>query len=199
MFYKIALVVCRFILAFAFRIKAVGNENVPLEGGCILALNHRSYLDPVLAALTCKRKARFMAKSELFNNKLFGKLITSLGAFPVQRGKGDIGAIKSTLSMLKEEQLVLMFPEGKRVLSEDDEKITRAKPGAVMIAARAKVPIQPAYISGKVGFMQKLTVTYGEPIYLDEYYDKKLTVEELQEISDKMMKTIRSLKVKKEK
>lgn len=195
MFYKIAVAFCRICLLFAFRIKAVGQDNIPKEGGCILALNHKSNLDPVIAAVTCKRKPGFMAKAELFENKFFGALIKSLGAFPVQRGKGDIGAIKCALSMLKEESMILMFPEGKRVKKPEDEKFTKAKPGAVMIAIRARVPIQPAYISGKYSFMKKITVKYGEPIYFDEYYDKKLTVEELQNITDEVMKNIRSLKV----
>ena len=91
--------------------------------------------------------------------------------------------------------MVLMFPEGKRVKKIEDEKYTRAKPGAVMIAIRAKVPIQPAYISGKYGFMKRITVNYGEPIFLEEYYDKKLSIDELQEITDDVMKKIRGLRV----
>ncbi len=195
MFYKIVVFFCKICFLFVFRIKTLGRENILHKGGCIVAYNHRSNLDPVLAALTCSRNLGFMAKAELFKNKIFGFLIKSLGAFPVQRGKGDIGAIKSALAMLKDEKMVLMFPEGRRVKSLEDEKFTKAKPGAVMIAIRAKVPIQPAYISGKYSFMKKITVHYGEPIYFNEYYDKKLTVEELQEITDEVMKKIRSLRV----
>ena len=68
MFYKIAVAFCRICLLFAFRIKAVGQDNIPKEGGCILALNHKSNLDPVIAAVTSKRKPGFMAKAELFEN-----------------------------------------------------------------------------------------------------------------------------------
>ncbi len=133
-----------------------------------------------------------MAKSELFRNKLFGGLIKSLGAFPVHRDTGDIGAIKSALSKLGAGEMVLMFPEGRRVT---DEKSAKAKPGAVMLAVRAQVPIQPAYISGKIGFMRKITITYGKPIYYTEHYGEKLSVEQLQSLSDEMMQTIRGLKV----
>lgn len=75
MFYNFSKVVVRVILFFAFRIKAVGRENVPAEGPAILAMNHRSNFDPVMAALTCPRQLRFMAKSELFEPKVFGSLI----------------------------------------------------------------------------------------------------------------------------
>lgn len=194
MFYKIATAICKFCLFFVYRVKCVGKENIPKEGGCILALNHRSNLDVVLMGMTCPRQIKFMAKSELFKNKLFGGLIKSLGAFPVHRDKGDIGAIKSALSKLADGETVLMFPEGRRV---KDEKTAKAKPGAVMLAVRAQVPILPAYISGKIGFWQKITVTYGKPIYFTEYYGTKPNVETLQELSDEMMATIRSLKVTK--
>ncbi len=194
MFYKIAKAVLRFIMFFVFRIKIVGKENIPLEGGVMLASNHKSCWDPVLLALASPRKMRFMGKSELFKNKLFACLITSLGAFPVHRGKGDIGAVKSALTILKNDEMMLIFPEGKRV---KDESKAEAKPGAVMLAARAKVPIVPAYISGTYHWMSKITVTFGSPIYYDELYDKKTVMQELQEYSDVLLKTMRSYKVEK--
>lgn len=192
MFYKMAKAVLRFILLFIFRIKVVGAENVPAEGGVMLASNHKSNWDPVMLALASPRKMRFMGKAELFKNKFFAKIITSLGAFPVHRGKGDIGAIKSALTILKNEEMMLIFPEGKRV---KDEEAAEAKPGAVMLAARAGVPIVPAYISGKYRWMSKITVTFGEPIYYDELYGTKPVVHELQEYSDVLMKIIRSYKI----
>lgn len=195
MFYKIAKAILRFFMLFVFRIEFKGRENMPKEGGVILASNHRSYWDPVMLALASPRKLRFMAKSELFKNKLFGGLITSLGAFPVQRGKGDIGAVKSALTILKNDGVMLIFPEGKR--SKDDT--AEAKPGAVMLAIRAKTPIVPAYISGKYGWFSKVTVTFGEPFYYEDYYDKKTVVSELQALSDDLMKTMRSFKITKKK
>lgn len=192
MFYKIAKAVLRFILFFVFRIKIEGRENIPIEGGVLLAVNHKSNWDPVIASLGCKRKLRFMAKYELFKNKLFGALITLLGAFPIHRGKGDIGAIKGALTILKNNEAMLIFPEGGRV---HDESLAEAKPGAVMLAIRAKVPIVPAYISGKYHWMSKITIRFGEPIYYDAYYDEKTVVEELQTLSDKLLKTMRALKV----
>lgn len=195
MFDKFATVVCRVLLFFALRIKAVGKENIPKEGGCLLVLNHRTNIDVIIAGITCPRKIRFMAKSELFKNKAFGKLITALGAFPVHRGKGDIGAIKSALEKLKNGEMVAIFPEGKRLMSLDEEKTVRAKPGAVMIAVKARCPIIPAYISGKFGFMRKITISYGKPIYYTEYYNEKQSVDTLQELSDEMMKRVRALRV----
>ncbi len=195
MFYSVALWFCRLVLFFKFRIKATGRENIPLEGGCILALNHRSNYDVIIAGTTCPRQLSYMAKAELFKNKFFSKLIKACGAFPVNRGRGDIGAIKSALEKLRNNEMVLMFPEGKRVMNIEDEKSTRAKPGAVMLALKAQIPIVPAYISGKFGFMKKLTISYGKPIYYKEYAGEKQSIDTLQELTDQMMESVRGLRV----
>ena len=92
---------------------------MPAEGPAILAMNHRSNFDPVMAALTCPRQLRFMAKSELFEPKVFGSLIRKLGAFPVHRGKGDLAAIKAAFNIFKAGEVMLMFPEGGRVKRKD--------------------------------------------------------------------------------
>ncbi len=190
MFYKFAGVLLKFVFLFIFRIKINGKNNIINEGGAILAVNHKSNWDPVVVALTCPRKLAFMAKSELFKNKLFGGLIKKLGAFPVHRGKGDISAIKTALTILKQQNIMIMFPEGKRV--RDNEKVV-PKPGVAMISTHARVPVIPVLISGKYRWLGKITVTYGEPIFFDEYYDEKLTVEKLQELSCSIMDNVYSL------
>lgn len=190
MFYGFAKAVLRFVLFFVFRLKVTGKKNVLKDGGAILAVNHRSCWDPVIVAVACPRRPAFMAKSELFKNKLFARLIKGLGAFPVHRGKGDLGAIKSALTILKQSNLMLMFPEGRRV--REGER-TEPKPGVAMIATHAKVPVIPVRVSGKYRWLGKITVSFGEPIYFDEYYGEKLSVERLQELSNAVMDNIYSL------
>lgn len=190
MFYKVCRVIVRFVMLFVFRLKFVGQENLPAEGGVVVAFNHKSNFDPVMAGLSCKRKLRFMAKEELFKNPLFGALIKALGAFPVRRGKGDIGAIKSSLKILGEGNVMLMFPEGHRI--KDGRKV-KAKPGVALIAQRAQVPVVPVCISGEYKWMHKITVTYGKPISLEEYYGQKLEQEKIQQIADNVLDEIRAL------
>lgn len=188
--FKIAKAIVRAFLFFVFRIKVIGKENMPQEGGAIVAINHRSNWDVVVAGVMSPRQLGFMAKSELFENKMLGALITALGAFPVQRGKGDIGAIKAALTRLRAGKIVAMFPEGKRV--KEDEKVN-AKPGAVMLAHKAKVPVVPVRITGKYRWMSRIVVNFGKPVTYEEYYDEKLTVAQLQELSDSLMSDIRML------
>lgn len=193
MFYKVMHIIVRFFFRFVFRMKVKGYENMPKEGGVIVAFNHRSNLDPVIAALSSKRPLTFMAKEELFKNWFFGGLIKKLGAFPVKRGRGDIGAIKAALKILDDDRVMLMFPEGHRI--KDDRKV-KAKPGVALIAQRAKVPVVPVCISGKYKWMHKITITYGKPVTLEEYYDKKMEQEEIQAAADGILENIRALQVK---
>ncbi len=190
MLYSIAVRVVRFVFFFMFRLKITGTENVPKEGGVILAINHKSDFDPMLVAITSPRKLNFMAKAELFKNKLFGGLIKRLGAFPVNRGSGDVGALKVSFKILKDEGAMLIFPEGGRV--KNGEK-RRAKSGVAMIAQKMCVPVVPVYIGGEYKWMHKVTVTYGEPMSFEEYRDKKLSGDEIQLIADDVLKTIYSL------
>lgn len=196
MFYKIIKVLLKFVTFFLFRIKIAGKENIPKDGGMILAVNHKSNWDPIVAAVTCPRKLRFMAKAELFRGKLISGFLKAVGAFPIHRGKGDIGAIKSSLSILKNNEPLLIFPEGTRV---KDECLTEAKPGAVMLAIRSEVPIVPAYISGKYRWLSRITITFGKPVFYNEYYGKKPVVEELQVLSNQLLKDMRSYNIEKEK
>lgn len=187
MFYNFSKVVVRVILFFAFRIKAVGRENVPAEGPAILAMNHRSNFDPVMAALTCPRQLRFMAKSELFEPKVFGSLIRKLGAFPVHRGKGDLAAIKAAFNIFKAGEVMLMFPEGGRVKRSERRK---AKPGVALIAQKSGVPVIPVNLSGQYGFMKKITVTYGKPISFAEFKGQRMSGEEIQSLADNVLDNI---------
>ncbi len=189
-FYNFAKGVVSIFFHVAFRIEKIGVENIPADSSAILAVNHRSNWDVVTVGLTTPRNIRYMAKAEMFKNKFLDKFFRSLGAFPVHRGRGDIGAIKSALNILSQNNIMLMFPEGKRV--RDGAK-GQAKAGVAMIATRAGVPIIPVHIVGKYKFMSKIKVIYGKPIVFDEFFDKKLTMDELQGLSNQVLDTIYKL------
>lgn len=189
MLYSIVKAVARLLMIILFRIKVIGAENV-IDGGIILAANHKSNWDAVAIAGTCPRQLAFMSKKELFKFKPFGWILKKVGAFPVNRGKGDIGAVKTALKILKEEKAMIMFPEGTRML---DDTRGEAKPGVAMLAHRAQVPVVPVKICGRYRLFNKITVYYGEPIYFDEFYDEKLSVEKMQELSESVMDKVFSL------
>lgn len=191
MFYNAVLGFARFVCLFIFRIKVKGRENMPEEGGAMLAVNHRSNWDPILAALGSPRHLSFMAKEELFKNPVFGGLISKLGAFPLKRGSGDVGAFKTAMKILSNDGVMLIFPEGHRM---KNGKRGKAGAGVAAIAQRGKVPVIPMYIDGGFKWMSKITIKIGKPISIEEYYGKKLTSTEQKEIAEGIMDEMWSLK-----
>jgi 1-acyl-sn-glycerol-3-phosphate acyltransferase len=155
-----------------FRLRAEGKENLPPEGGFVLAANHTSNLDPWSLGLPLwpKRFLRFMAKSELYWWPL-GPIITAGGAFPVRRGERDVEAIETAVRLAREGYVVAMFPHGTR---QRKGLVKRHQPkphtGAARIALEAGVPLVPAAIAGadRLSRLGPLRVRYGEPIPLDD-------------------------------
>lgn len=162
--YKIGKAVCAPVFKILYRYVAVNNHTIPSEGGCIVACNHLSYSDPVLLGLCQKRRLFFMAKIELFKNKLFGALIRGLGAFPVERNAGDGKAIKTGESLIAEGNIMTIFIEGGR--SKTGE-LMRPRSGCALVAQQMQVPVIPACIT-KVGNpksrFSKRVIHFGDPL-----------------------------------
>lgn len=161
--YPLARVVAPPAMHIAFRLKFEGLENLPQEGGYILAANHRSYIDPVILSIPIHRKLNYVAKDSLFKNKLFGWLIRSLGAFPINRNIVDGSALGYAEELLKKGENVVIFPEGTR---SKTGKPGRAKAGAVLVACSIGAKIVPVGITApkKIGFRSKIIIRFGEPI-----------------------------------
>lgn len=135
-----------------YRCQVIGRENIPGEGPVILCSNHTCYKDPLFLGLAQKRQVWFMAKKELFKNKLFGWLIRQLGAFPVERS-GGTSAIKNALRILRDNGVVGIFIEGTRSKTGELQK---PKPGAMLLAYETKAPVVPVDIIGADGKTPKI-------------------------------------------
>lgn len=163
---------CRFIvwtaLHIAFTLRYEGRENISKEENYIFTSNHRSNLDPPVVGAGVSRKCSFMAKEELFRNKLFAWLIRGLGAFPVARGKGDTSVIDTAVARLENGDNLMIFPEGTR---SRDGKVHRGHTGAALIAARSGKNIVPVGVvfGEKLRFRCRVTVKYGKPINITDY------------------------------
>ncbi|HOM01762.1 MAG TPA: lysophospholipid acyltransferase family protein [Acetivibrio sp.] len=172
--------------------RIIGIENVPEEGSVLLCANHIAELDMFFIGYRLKRLVRYMAKEELFKIPLLSSFIRRLGAFPVKRGKGDVGAIKTALKLLEEGQIVGIFPEGTRLKNKKGKAI-KAKPGAALLAQKSGAPILPVAISGRYRLFSKIKIVFGKPFTLDLDKDKKYTNSELVEFSESIMKKVYSL------
>lgn len=176
MVYYVIRAICWFIFKIFWKINVIGIENVPKEGGLILASNHVSYLDPIVLGITMKRKVYFIAKKEAFSNIFGNILLKNLNAFPVDRGKNDIRSLKKSLNILEEKKVLGIFPEGTRSL---DGELQELKLGIIKIAMRTGVPILPVGIIGThkiyphgkffpAFFKYGITICYGPLQYFDK-------------------------------
>ena len=176
----------RSFLRLCFRIKVNNYENMPKENGVIVCFNHRSNWDVPITITFLRRKLHFMAKKELFDIFLLGGIIEWSGAFPVHRGRGDVGAIKAAVGALKAGKAIAMFPEGRRVKKGEEHK---AKSGVALIANMADCVILPVGISGEYKWMSKININVGEPFKINPEREK-LDGERLQEIIDDILHKI---------
>ena len=180
-------------------LEAQGVNHIPREGGVLFLSNHVSFLDPVIVGSAANREVHYMARSNAFDIPGLGKLIAVYNAYPVNRGAPDLGALRRTISLLKEGNAVLIFPEGTRSV---DGTLGKARDGACFIAHRAGVPTIPVFHSGAERVLPrnskrlrraKLTVTFGEPLELitEEFETRR---EMYQHMGNQIMEAIADLR-----
>ncbi len=164
-------------LIFRMRVRGMKNEPRRADGPYLVCANHQTVLDVVfIAAATRRQQPHFMAKESLFRVPVLGRLVRWLGAFPVARGRNDVGAVKHTLKLIESGRSVGMFPQGTRCPGVDPKE-TKVKAGVGMIAARTGVQILPVFIGMKEQkwkFFRRVRVVVGEPIPFEKFgYDKE--------------------------
>lgn len=176
------------LLFFGWRVE--GRDNLPAEGGAILCSNHISWWDPPLVGCVVKRRVHFMAKEELFKIPILGSILPALGAFPVRRGTPDRSAIRQALRVLKDGQVLGIFPEGTR---SKTGRLQKAEPGTALLAIKSQAPLVPVAILGPYRLFRPIRVRIGAPFTVEEFYDQRLSSEVLGPASEKIMAKIAEL------
>ncbi|MCQ2417661.1 MAG: 1-acyl-sn-glycerol-3-phosphate acyltransferase [Oscillospiraceae bacterium] len=192
-FYRLGVGVMRLVMAMCFKIETVGKENVPQEGGYLYISNHRSNADPILIGIqNPKTQFCFLAKQELFKNKIAAAVIRNLGAIAVDRGSGDFSPLQEIEEKLKSGCNALVFPEGTR---SKDGKLGRFKSGAALIVAQTNVPIIPVAISfdGKLHFRSTIRISYGKPFSVPKIEDESSSLLQLKGIRKEMTQQVSNL------
>ncbi|HBT46422.1 MAG TPA: 1-acyl-sn-glycerol-3-phosphate acyltransferase [Peptococcaceae bacterium] len=167
MFYRFAKFVCFLFFRFICRWQVRGQELFPREGPAIVVANHRSLWDPVAVGVAVPRQVRFMAKEELFKIPGLGALLRALGAFPVKRGRSDRAALQASLEMLRQDQVIGMFPEGTRVRTGE---LGRFYGGAALLALKTGAPLVPVALKNtdrvfRRGWFHPFHVIIGPPLF----------------------------------
>jgi len=174
------------ILKGLLRLRAEGIENLPAEGGFVLAANHVSNFDPwpLGVPLLPRRFLRFMAKSELFWWPL-GPLLKAGGAFKVRRGEADVDAMNTAVQLVRDGEIVVMFPHGTRQRKGLVKRHRpRAHSGAARIALEAGAPLVPAAVAGtdRLSRLGPVRVRYGKPLPIDGLEPREATERLMAEI-----------------
>lgn len=175
----------RFILGcfnLLYPSKIYGKENIP-EGGALISCNHFSAVDCGYIAKAYNKDVYFLAKKELFKKKLLAKIIKSFGAIPVDRENPDMKTMLSAIKILKADHKLVIFPEGTRNTTGTDE-LQEIKGGVTFFAVKSKKPIVPCMLLKKAGIFKKARLLIGKPFELSEFYDKKLTDEDMKKMDE---------------
>ncbi|MBR4727296.1 MAG: 1-acyl-sn-glycerol-3-phosphate acyltransferase [Clostridia bacterium] len=192
--YDVLRPVGRLVTRCAWKVNYVGQENIPEEGGLILACNHLHAMDPLVVAMGMPhRQLHFMAKKELYDNWIINKLFTIVNAFPIVRGSGDKTAFNYAVRVVKEGYVLGIFPEGTR--SKTGEPGT-AKSGVALIAKEAQADILPVcvYSGDNLKKHTKYTVHFGKVIpYASLGLEGEVGKTEIKNAAQEIMAQIRAL------
>lgn len=170
MIYFISRNILKLFFKIFFRLKITGAENCPENGPLIIAPNHASFLDPLIAGFAVPRELNFMARDSLFKNRIFGKILMSVNAVPLKREGANSGAMRIAIAKLCQGKAVLIFPEGTR---SKDGNLGTPKAGIGFLAVSSGASILPCYIKGSMdalpkGVMfprfKKISVYIGRPL-----------------------------------
>lgn len=186
----------------------IDGDKIPETGGCILAFNHISHLDPLTSAhliYDYGRLPRYLAKSELFKNRWLGKLLTDAGQIPVHRFSSNaIGAFDAAVAAVKAGECVVVYPEGTLTRDPDLWPMT-GRTGAVRIALETEAPLIPVgqwgahellppYAKRPDLFPRKhLVMKVGDPVPLDDLRDLPQTAEVLAQATERVMGALTDL------
>ena len=170
MLYNFAVVLLKIICIPIFRIRVKGLENIEETDKIIVCANHKSLLDPIFLAISMPQRIYFMAKKELFDKPLLGGLLRALGAFPVDRFGRDLKALRASVSLVNEEKILGIFPEGTRVKETKRENV---KDGVAFIALKAKADIMPVEIISTYKPFRKSEILIKKPISVKDFTSLK--------------------------
>lgn len=206
--YRIGWTCFRAMYATYFRWRVYGAENVPVNGGVILASNHSSFLDPPLVGSGLKRDINYLARESLFRFPGIGTLLRSWNAVPVDRDGGGAKGLKTILDRLLQGNGIILFPEGTR---SKDGNLQPARSGIGLTVIKSNAPVVPVRVFGtyeaygrhiKIPRPKRVIVKYGQPMNFEtlraeaKTCDKPRLKEIYQQVADEIMAAIAKLEPK---
>ncbi len=191
-FYKTVRAILKPIIKVLFPIEIIGTDNLIENGSFMVCCNHQSFWDVVFLIVACPFQINFMAKKELFTNKILGYIFKKMGAFPINRSTGDVNAFKKAYEILENGGVLGIFPEGTR---NDFGVPGKAKAGAAMLAIDTKVNILPVAIrySKRPILFKKVSVRIGKVISAITTKEAGVSKREIRRVTGLIMENITHL------
>ncbi|HEX6563043.1 MAG TPA: lysophospholipid acyltransferase family protein [Chthoniobacterales bacterium] len=198
--YRLGYTISKVVAKLGFRLRTYGQENLIEDGPAILASNHASYLDPPLVGVSCRKDVYFLARKSLFERPVIGPIIAQLNTIPVDRDRGDVGAVRAMIKLLKAGNRVLVFPEGTR---SKDGNLQPARAGVGLLIAKSLAPVVPVRVFGSYAALPRsggirfvpITVVIGKPLFFTK---QDLGIDEraaYQVLSERVMAAIAALEM----
>ncbi|OIJ16292.1 1-acyl-sn-glycerol-3-phosphate acyltransferase [Anaerobacillus arseniciselenatis] len=172
--YKVGQTVCRSYLSTLYKVEVIGKENIPSDKGVLLCCNHIHLLDPPLLGSYLERPIHYMAKAELFKIPVLNYLIKKFHAFPVRRGMSDKQALREGIKVLKDNNVLGIFPEGTR--SKTGE-LGKGLAGVGFFALKTDALVVPSAIIGPYKPFGTVKVVYGKPLDFKALREEKVSSE----------------------
>ncbi len=173
---------------------------IPPDMGAVLVANHRTSADPFVIQPAVRRVIHWMVAKEYYRRPILGRLLWFFGAIPTSRSGIDTASVRTAMRLVSDGKLVGMFPEGR--INRSSDLLLPSHSGAALVALRARVPIVPCYVEGMpytdtvLGPFftpARVRVKIGQPLYLNEYYDRGEDRCVLEEITLRAMREIARL------
>lgn len=192
MIHWVSRLLCFLCFKIICRLEVQGKENIPRQGGFIIAANHTSFLDPLVLGASSPRALSYMARHDLFSHRALCWWLLQVHAFPVKRESADLSAIKEAMKRVKNNMGLLLFPEGTR---QSQGEALPAQAGIGFLAAKLDCPVIPAFIKGSEEALPKgakfirpakISVCFGQQIFIERRMP-------YQEIAQLIMARIRHL------
>ena len=188
---KILKAIFKVVAIMLYRPKIVGKENIPQNSAAIICPNHVHALDSVVIVVMSKRKVNVLAKEELFINGFVRWVASVFGIYPVKKGKKSLESMKISLKLLKNNELLMIFPEGTR---KGLAKGVKPKDGAIKLAIRSGVPIIPVGVQGNFKLFRKVKLNIGKPIDYNKFNKEANNKEILDNLTKELMDEIVKLR-----
>lgn len=174
--------------------KVIGKENIKKVEGAVLTCNHYSNMDPIILDIYLNKKIMFLGKQELFKNKLFAYCLKRFGGYPVNRDKPELSSIKFALNCLKDNKFLGVFPEGTRNKDLGENELLQLKNGAIMFASKSDKSIIPMIIYKRPRIFRRNYIVVGEEIKIEGENSKKLTPEEVESNTKRLVGALKDLR-----